>query len=328
MSPPTNNVNATEHERYREDLSAYLDRQLGPARMVEVEAHLMACEACREELASLEQMVLWLRQLPPVRPPRSFLIPVAKPAPRRATTLGWAYGYLRLATALAMALLVLVVSGDLFLQFGLGPQSVAPLPAPAVMRPTEFGVKAMPTEPSGLTLGLAGEEEVSEPTPAPAPDTTLRVAYAPVESPSPQSLDAGAKALTPEEPGIGEVVEYTPTYAVVARESPEQPTPEAGPTLTSEGQRGRPPSVAPQPTPEPTATPEPTLAPQPSPTSLAVAMERGAAPVPTLPPSAHEYALVQYDDAITPLLRIVEVVLLVLVVGLVGLTWWVRRSQA
>lgn len=325
MSPSANKVSATEHERYREDLSAYLDRQLEPARMAEVEAHLVACEACREELASLEQTVLWLRQLPPVRLPRSFVIPVAKPAPQRATTLGWTYGYLRLATALAMALLVLVVSGDLFLQFGLGPQAPAALPAPVAMQPAEFGIKAVPTEPSELTLGLAGEEGVAEPTPT--PDTTLRVAYAPVESPSPQSVDAGAKALTPEGLGIGETIEYTPTYAVVARESPEQPTPETAAALTSEGQRGQPPSVAPQPTPEPTATPEPTLVPQPTPTLLAVAMERGAGPVPTVPPPAHEYALVQYEDTITPLLRMVEVVLLVLVVVLVGLTWWARRSR-
>lgn len=294
--------------------------------MAEVEAHLAACEACREELASLEQTVLWLRQLPPVRLPRSFLIPVAKPAPRRVTTLGWTYGYLRLATALAMVLLILVVSGDLFLQFGLGPQAPAALPAPVAMQPAEFGVKAVPTEPSGLTLDLAGEEGVAEPTPT--SDTTLRVAYAPVESPSPQPLDAGAKALTPKGLGISETIESTPTYAVVARESPEQPTPQAGAALTSEGQPGGPPSAVPQPTPEPTATPEPTLAPQPTPTPLAVAMERGAGPVPTVPPPAHEYSRVQYDDAITPLLRMAEFVLLVLVVGLVGLTWWVRRSRA
>ncbi len=49
----------------RDDLTAYLDGALPPARADEVRAHLAGCPACREEEARLRSAVALLSSLPP-----------------------------------------------------------------------------------------------------------------------------------------------------------------------------------------------------------------------------------------------------------------------
>jgi len=54
----------SEHERTREDLSAYLDNQLSQADRSRVDQHLEGCSECRAELRSLQRTVALLHALP------------------------------------------------------------------------------------------------------------------------------------------------------------------------------------------------------------------------------------------------------------------------
>ena len=45
---------AVDCERFANDLTAYLDRELSDARMIEVKSHLEICDCCRKEYRSLE----------------------------------------------------------------------------------------------------------------------------------------------------------------------------------------------------------------------------------------------------------------------------------
>ena len=50
-------MNETEHDRWREELAAYLLGALEPGEAAELERHLAGCEQCREELAWLRPAV-------------------------------------------------------------------------------------------------------------------------------------------------------------------------------------------------------------------------------------------------------------------------------
>ncbi len=56
-------------EHAGDSLSALLDGELSPAAEAEVQAHLVACMACRHEMETVQVARLWLRALPPVDPP-------------------------------------------------------------------------------------------------------------------------------------------------------------------------------------------------------------------------------------------------------------------
>ncbi|MGQ9492522.1 MAG: zf-HC2 domain-containing protein [Anaerolineae bacterium] len=124
----------TEHELCQEDLSAFLDGQLTPQERLRVERHLEKCTACRRDLASLQQIVDLLRVTPAIKPPRSFFIPASERArSRQLQRTRLAYGYMRVATAMATVLLVLVVSGDALLRFAsITPASPMPVAIPEV----------------------------------------------------------------------------------------------------------------------------------------------------------------------------------------------------
>ncbi|MFI5274527.1 MAG: anti-sigma factor family protein, partial [Ktedonobacterales bacterium] len=64
----------------RERLSTYLDGELAPAERAELAAHLATCDACQAELASLRAVRALLRGLPEPVSPRSFALPIARPA--------------------------------------------------------------------------------------------------------------------------------------------------------------------------------------------------------------------------------------------------------
>ena len=52
----------------RKKLSAYQDRELGPAEKDAIEAHLRTCEACRKKHEALLQTYRMLRSLPEIEP--------------------------------------------------------------------------------------------------------------------------------------------------------------------------------------------------------------------------------------------------------------------
>lgn len=109
----------TEHEFCQENLSPFLDRQLSPREQSRVTRHIQECAECRADLQSLRQTVALMRAMPAVKPPRTFFIPASEGVRQRQVQRNrLAYGYLQFATAVATVLLVLVVSGDALLRFG------------------------------------------------------------------------------------------------------------------------------------------------------------------------------------------------------------------
>lgn len=104
----------TENRHFEEELSAYLDGELPPREREAVERHLSTCPACRWHLETLRQTVQWTSELPTVRVPRTFAIPVparSVPAARRRSFVP----ALQMATALVALLLVFAVAGDVVL---------------------------------------------------------------------------------------------------------------------------------------------------------------------------------------------------------------------
>lgn len=155
----------SEHQRAKELLSAYIDGALSSEEQALVEAHLDSCEECARNLRTLRRTVEFLGELPVVRAPRSFAIPAAQPVKR----LGWAYAYLRMATALVAVLLVVVLVGDIFL-IGRAP---AVVPAPAAVREYEAETgedmpevaKEKPPSPPAEQKRLLAIEATPQPTP-------------------------------------------------------------------------------------------------------------------------------------------------------------------
>ena len=96
-----------------DSLSALLDGELAPAEEAAVQAHLVACMACRHEMETVGLARQWMRALPPVDPPfglyERMLVPY-RPGRRRI-----AMAFLGAAAAVAAVLV-----------------SVAPAPQPAV----------------------------------------------------------------------------------------------------------------------------------------------------------------------------------------------------
>jgi anti-sigma factor RsiW len=133
-------------------LSARQDGELNPALELEVESHLSACAACRDEWSGLQRLIDRLRVLPtpandPFFPAR---VMAALPAP--------AAGRLRVLRAVAYALvLVLIVAGGFFLQTDAGSRSL-PVPAAAtfsavLLEPQDLGLLSVHDD----TLSLFAE---------------------------------------------------------------------------------------------------------------------------------------------------------------------------
>jgi hypothetical protein len=127
----------SEHERIAAVLSAYVDGELAAEDQQRVEAHLAQCDACAEELRTLQYTKVLLAEAPTPPIPRSFVVrradveAPADTAPRRLFGLSTrlAYGYLKGATALVTMAFALVVAGDLIAQLGFGGAMLAPAPA-------------------------------------------------------------------------------------------------------------------------------------------------------------------------------------------------------
>jgi len=229
----------SEHERVEELLSAYIDGELSIEEATLVEKHLRLCSACTQELETLRQTVNLVRQLPAVSPPRSFTISHLV-VPKRPWA--WGYVYLRGATALAAFLLIVLLAGDLGFQHLWAPRMAAPAPEPMALEAT---VQAPEAE-----VGVPGE------TP-----------------PARETLDLEATVEAPEAE-IGVPGETPPTIDLMeAQKVEETPAPLVEATAPAERVGAALPSPEPTPTPELVAAAEPPL-PSPIPEELTYAAER------------------------------------------------------
>jgi anti-sigma factor RsiW len=176
------------HRRFRRDLSDYLDNMLPERARRRLEAHLDACQACRQELAELRSTVEALGGLPMAEVPRSFALaaaPLAE-AGRRPAVRRLEFG-LRLATATAAFALALVVIGDIAgLPGGGKEEKELAAPVPAAEERAQGGQGEQ---------GLLGVTPAATGTPAPTE-------AAPAETPAVAGV---VPQETPEPPGIAEI---------------------------------------------------------------------------------------------------------------------------
>ncbi|NIO72362.1 MAG: hypothetical protein GTN71_25900 [Anaerolineae bacterium] len=355
-----------EHRRIREMLSVYIDGELPSKDRARVEEHLAECADCTWELETLRQTVDLVGQLPKVPVPRAFTIHEA-PRPRRVGLFQarWAYTYLKGATALAAALLILVLAGDALFQFQRSITGFAPAMAPAkelaapAAAPTVVARQEVP--PAPMEAPISPEEVVEEaegdayaevlPSPSPGEETK---ALAPMPTPTvPAGVGGGpvpraGATASPEPTPAAPLVDKAeatgtppPAAAMEApaeEEAPEAPAaPAAAPMATPQPQMtatpipaapSAPVSAAPSATPTPLATATATATVTPAPTATPVSVVKAPAEVrPTEEKGALAELPARPQEPRLTLLRVVEASLCLLVMVLIAATLIVRRRS-
>src|SRR5512135_3219161 len=107
-----------DHTRAEELISAYLDKRLPAEEKVFFERHIASCADCRAQLETTRSMVTALRAMPPVKAPRSFVLPremARRSAAQPRRSFLSLYPTLRLATVLAAVAFVVLFAGDLLI---------------------------------------------------------------------------------------------------------------------------------------------------------------------------------------------------------------------
>jgi hypothetical protein len=326
----------SEHDWVEESLSAYIDGELTGRERARVEQHLKECQACAENLRTLQQTVALLKELPPMPAPRSFAVRagVARTRPASAPA-AWGYGLLKGATAIAALLLVLLIGGDLALHVFGGPlASWAPgamAPEVALAPSYEPGMAPAPREETPM-LGQAKETEELQATP---PENAQEVApTAPTEPAAAYELAEDTATMPPGAEGA------QPARTPTAEGTPKPPS---GAGAVEGAETPTPVSAEPAPCPPTGEVIEPT-APPPATAAAEEVEQRAVVPAPEETPQmlamADEYereasgeAPSQPAGGAAPLsaLRLAEFLALGLLVVLVPATavsaWWRRRPR-
>lgn len=188
-----------------EQLSAYLDGQLGPTERARLEAQLATDPTLRAELEALQRTVALVRMLSRAPLPRNFLLPqmVKAVQPRGGSTAKWSLyladrlTWFAAATAAVAAMLVVVVTGHLLLArpaAAPGPLT-PPIPVPGDEAPVE--------ETKPVEMPMAGTEEMAV-TPevrlfGVPPTPTAESAIAPTDEISGVPMIAEAPSLAPRQ---------------------------------------------------------------------------------------------------------------------------------
>lgn len=165
---------STVSETQREQLSAYLDGMLPEAERRQLDLALQSDPDLAAELRDLQTTAALLRDLPPVRPPRSFTLDPATVAPRRRT---FGFAWTRWAAVVGALALFLTV-GLNTLTGGSAPNAVPAqssagnAAAPATTRafaesPAENAAGALPAPPM-TAQDAPSEEPLPDPLLAPS----------------------------------------------------------------------------------------------------------------------------------------------------------------
>ena len=172
----------SECHRIREMFSPYLDDCVTSVERDAVKYHIEICEDCEWELRSLGATVQLLSRMPAASAPRSFTLAEAPP---RRDWVSFALPHmnrLRLATALAVLLLAILLAGDFSGLFH-GDISAQPAEAAGDRVPTEAAdpenvAPAMPGETAALPEEdpIGDLPEAWEPLPSPYPPDDKRIA--------------------------------------------------------------------------------------------------------------------------------------------------------
>lgn len=194
-------------------LSAYLDLELSPSERLRLESRLQTETDLKEALNDLRKTRLVLRSLPVMRAPRNFTLTpeMAGIKPRRENVFLIWFARMRLSSALAAVLLVLVLLGDFLSGATLLPAS-----------PTAADLAA--SEPS--LMEAAPEESTLK-----VPEQVAPIFVTPqVEAPMTPESERVAPGFSMQENGESVTVEVLPT----STPAPEAPAPQ----LIPRGQGG------------------------------------------------------------------------------------------
>lgn len=172
-----------DHIKAQALFSAYLDNQTTADEKKFIERHLTVCDQdCRAVLAMTRSMISATRSLPPVKAPRSFVLPQSMARQPGRSIFDW-YPALRLATAIAVTALVLVFAGDV-----LSPRSLAQIAnIPAAATAPKLSVAAAPTTAPAENAAPAA------PLAVPAPQSTAPI----LPTPTTTASLTGAAGLAP-----------------------------------------------------------------------------------------------------------------------------------
>lgn len=184
-------------------LSSYIDGQLGADERREIERRLHDDAALRRAYDELRATVQALRDLEPLRPPRSFTLdPAAVAPPQPVARLGWGR-LLQVAGVFAAILVAAVGTLSVLGSMGAGAPQMAAAPTAPAVAPM---VAAAPTAAPAATMAPAMQAPENAPAPA---------AGAPVIT-SDQASDATARESAPEASPLA-----TPAAAAASEPAPE-----------------------------------------------------------------------------------------------------------
>jgi hypothetical protein len=181
------------HSRLQEQVSAYVDNELGGREQARVRDHLEACAECTALAGSFAGTKQLLAALPAVEPPRSFrLTPAIMAAPARSRPVParsrLPLRVAQMATAVAVMALAIVVVVDLGDSGSSGSQTAAPASAGGAESAGSLASKGAPADAAAPTVATVrpfnsgGVEGQGVTSPPPAARGTAAPAQAPYES--------------------------------------------------------------------------------------------------------------------------------------------------
>lgn len=213
-------------------LSAYIDNQLSVAERVGLEQRLRTEPLLRAELAELRATTELLRELEPVRPPRSFTLDPAT-APRRVRFFPFAW-VMQLGSGLAGMALVLLASVQLLAAPAFSPAMEM---APMTMEAQGGGDMSAAALPSATEAPAADAREAMPESPPDAAMTAIEE-EAPTQQPlppnagGPPSIDNPAAAAPAPEEAAGATEAYDAAPDETAGKIAPEPTMGLPPTVT------------------------------------------------------------------------------------------------
>jgi len=273
--------------RDMERLSAYLDGMLDARETRKLEERLTTDTELRKQLAELRTTVLALRSLPDVRLPRSFTL---TPEMAGVRSRGNPYLVMRAATVFAVLALVVTVGFDVLTRFSLG--GAAPHAESVAMEMAEA--------PAAMDEVSGGMDDEAANVFAAEPEESMTEAM----EESPAILEAEEVLEDPVRAQEGEVSDTIAETEVGAEEPQLTATPEPALAVDSSVDGAEEEGKATEATSEP--TPEAADWVEPMPVDAAI---------PEDTPPAHGF----------PVIRVVEITLVVLSGLLAALTFWLRR---
>jgi hypothetical protein len=159
-------TNNNIHDKIKELLSQYSDGVLTPSDRAEVAKHLASCPDCSRELAETKLLHTWLKQTPDVTPPPAFYDRVMRQIAAQKSGAGakksfpWGRPFGWAATALAAAVLILVVTDNRFKETGMRAHRLADSPAPQnALKSLERSAQPAQDKITSLTEALETNKE-------------------------------------------------------------------------------------------------------------------------------------------------------------------------